>query len=190
MEIQFRLNERHIASFRKTVASRASQAGWHRLGVKTQFQRNAVVIMLFMLALWVIPLATEYFTLRLAGKPLDWKSCNIGFFECFALILLGATFLLKLSRGNSLRPNGPTLAYYAVAAEADGLHCKSNFEDCHYQWRAFDAITDQEGILVVWLETNKGVVIPKGAFANDVAAQEFLTNVSAHIANAKAASVL
>ena len=141
-------------------------------------------------ALFASGLAVALVLPKLSGHRLALEELFAGFF-LGAIALLAANWLNYFhQRRFIVKQDGPALSRHSVTVEPGGLRISGQNVEHTSLWPLFSEVQALKTIIVLWIEPAQGIVIPKGAFANDVAAQEFLTNVSAHIANAKAASVL
>ena len=174
MEVTFRLIPDDLTNYRYAVRDRLARIPGQ--GLWSQHWARAGVIFLSSLVLFLV---LDSVVPRITGARLSMVELVIGFVIGIA-VLLGMFWLNHFDQAKKLvRPDGPTLSEHTVSAGASGLSVSATHMSAHYAWGAIEDVTQERGLVVLWLEPSLGLVIPQRAFANPQERETFVAAIAA-----------
>jgi hypothetical protein len=182
IEVSYRLQPDHLKTYRilasKRVAANSRNAG-----------EGWGLWLLYAFAAAVLLAAASLLLSILTGLPVVMPELLLGFVCGVAMsyILIWWHYAAHSRRavGSAVRSHGPTLIERRCSVGVDGLRSGSTLGEAIYRWAAFDGLTVQDGVIVLWMEPGAGVLLPRSAFAGPEAETAFLGAVEAHLAAAK-----
>jgi hypothetical protein len=181
IELTYRFDPKHLHLYQKLTNDRS--AGRGRSGEDTWglFLVSTLVVAAFLAG-------AEILFPGLTGEPFAMAEFVAGFVTGIAVILAVMwRRYYRVSRA-ALRTDGPTLSEHRLTVAADGLRTFSQLTEGYYRWPAFEEVTVEDGVIVLWIEPGAGVLVPRSAFDSSTTEAAFLQAVRGHIAAASPAS--
>ena len=83
---------------------------------------------------------------------------------------------------NWFQDDSVSLGELHLKVDGDGIECKTPNLVTKYSWRAFCDISENDDLVVLWLDRGQGLVVSTRAFANQQTRLDFVSFVRAHIA--------
>lgn len=115
------------------------------------------------------------------GRPLEFVEFLTGFWLGL-LLAIGLMWMTYWDqRRRMVKPDGPMLGEHVVKLNGEGVAINLRDVEARYAWRAFDSITEQRGLLSIWMEPGVGLIIPCRAFASDADRVQFISEVNARM---------
>jgi hypothetical protein len=121
----------------------------------------------------------------LTGRPLAYLELLLGFVAGIGIIVAAMWWRYARSWHRAFRNDGPTMSEHRINLTPDGVRSISLQTDTLYRWAAWDEVTVQGDVIVLWIEPGAGALIPRSAFADHAAENQFVEHIRARIAEAK-----
>jgi hypothetical protein len=171
-EVSFELTPADLAAYQYAVRDRLT-----KLAPKQWWETDAIrATVLFGIAA-VTYAGLDWAAPWLLGRPLELVEFLIGFWLGL-LLAIGLMWMTYWDqRRRMVRPDGPTLGEHVVRLTNEGVSINLRDSDARYTWRAFEDITEQRGLISLWLEPGIGLIIPAHAFAKDTERVQFFSEL-------------
>ncbi len=174
MDVTFKLNEQDLSNYRYAVRDRMDKIAvggiWHKPVVRW-IALFVVTFGLLQVLDQLLPIVTQ--------EPVSHLELTLGF-VAGAAVVLGFMWLHYLDQSKKLvRADGPTLSEHTVTITPSGLSAAAPQMSAHYAWPVIQDVTDERGLVLLWLEPGLGLAIPHHAFTNSDVRAAFVAAIEA-----------
>jgi hypothetical protein len=168
----FKLSPEDLAAYQFAVRDRLSalppRAWWESDGI-----RAAALLVLFVIAVMVIDR-----TLQTAfGRSMELPDFLIGAGAGAALVLGLVWMSYRDQRRRIVREEGVILGEHTLELTVAGVVSRQRHVEARYDWPVILEVTDQRGMVILWIEPGVGIAVPQHAFASDAERTQFVAEV-------------
>ena len=174
-EINYTLTREHLETYRKLTIARLKAAAaktvwWHKLIVWFG------LMFAFAIGFNVIAMRTT----------LTSFAVFIGALAGIAAVVALWCFHSRALQKAMYRPDSPSLSPQHGTINETQLHFSAVGADSTFQWALMTGVAERGDIIVLWIDTCQGVVIPRSAFSDEATAMAFCDFARERIAAARA----
>lgn len=181
-EVNYQLTRADLAAYRKLMLKRLTAAAANRSWWQTPLAGVAGILaigaIVWSLLVWFLPSWTR--------TPLEALSALIGLW--FGILMISAASWHRMAGFHAVMygADGPTLAAQHATFDEAGLRFTGPRAESALKWPLITDVSEEAGIIVLWIEPCQGFVIPRAAFADEAAVRAFCDFARERIAAAKA----
>jgi hypothetical protein len=174
MDVTFRLIQDDLSNYRYAVRDHLAKVADDRFWATPWVRWTALFV-----AAFVCLQVFDWLIVQFTGQPASYVELATGFLAG-AFLVLGLLWMNHWDQTRKLvRPDGPTLSEHTISVNTSGLSVTAPHMTAHYTWSVIKELTNERGLVVLWLEPSVGLVIPERAFPNTEARQKFIAAIEA-----------
>mgnify|MGYP001819166694 FL=1 len=188
LDLQYTSNSDHWREFANSVQRRIT--GQPAVGSQQFTKLLGVAIILGSILLLISIAADRQCAAAGVACWIDPLSLVLGAILAFLTVVAFGANIRKKSIDSAVEENGVLLGDREIKLSDDGIEVIGSKNRASYKWSAIKELEKGKSILTLWMERGAGVYVPRSAFKDADAENQFIDYVKQHVPGLKATSGL